>query len=104
MRAELQLFYVVVFYSMKPTICFICPGMWHKDLEGAKSAVVVMEGCVEWKKAKPVYTIYISMLHGPGMKLFLEMYLRIVLKAVVAPCAKAEPGEEGATDGSELSA
>lgn len=44
------------------------------------------------------------MLHGPGRKLFLETRLRIVLKAVVAQCPKAEPWEEGATDGPKLSA
>lgn len=44
------------------------------------------------------------MLHGPGRKLFLETHLCIVLKAVVAQCPKAEPGEEGATDGPKLNA
>lgn len=78
--------------------------MRHRDLECAKSAVVLMEGCIEWKKAKSAYTIYRSMLHGPGRKLFLETHLCIVLKAVVAQCPKAEPGEEGATDGPKLNA
>lgn len=40
-----------------------------------------------------MYVSFIPMLRDPGRKLSLEMCLGIVLKAVIAQCPKAEPGE-----------
>lgn len=35
------------FYNMSLRVYVVCPGLWYKDLEGAKPAGVVMKGCIE---------------------------------------------------------